>query len=134
MFAAQGDAQALDFVLRTSTPDATPKLMYPAGSGFSVSLPDNTTWAFEMTIAARCNTTGESAAYKIQGAIDRATGVASVALVGTPTTTVIAEDNAAWNVTAGVGTGDGSLRFTVTGEAAKDIRWVGRLQVTSVSF
>ncbi|MFJ6311347.1 hypothetical protein [Pseudarthrobacter oxydans] len=133
MFAAAGDAQELDWTLRAATTDGAGKFLQPTGVSFLPALPDNTTWAFELTVAARSDT-GESAAYKVTGAIDRGTGAATTALVGTPTVTVLAEDAAAWNITAGAGTGDGSLRFTVTGEAAKNIRWVGRLNVTQVSW
>jgi hypothetical protein len=132
-FAAAGDAQTLEWVLRANTTDATAKFLQPTGVSFLPALPDSTTWAFELTVAARCQATGESAAYKVTGAIDRGVGAATTALVGTPTVTILAEDVAAWNLTVGAGTGDGSLRFTVTGEAAKSIRWVGSLQVTSVS-
>lgn len=133
MFAAAGDAQVLDYVLRNTSTDATAKLLYPSGAAFLPAIPDSTLWGFEAMVVGRCEATGESAAYKITGAIDRGVGVATTALVGVPTVTVIAEDNAAWNVTVSAGAGDGTLRIFGIGEAAKSIRWVARLEITSVS-
>lgn len=56
---------------------------------------------------------------------------AATALVGTVTKTVLARDSASWD--ANVAVGSGALHITVTGEAAKTIRWVATVELTCVS-
>jgi hypothetical protein len=79
--------------------------------------------------ARRSDANDESAAYRIFGCIDRNTGVATTALVGSLTTDTI-EDTVAWNVTVDADTTNGSLRIQVTGEASKTIRWVATVRTT----
>ena len=95
---------------------------------------DNTMWAFEILFAARRTDvhTG-NAAFLVQGGVKRDTGVASAALVGTVTTTVLARDFAAWTVTVDADTTNGSLRLQVTGEAAKTIYWVAFLRTVEIT-
>jgi hypothetical protein len=100
----------------------------------TIALPDDSTFMFTAYIVARrSDADNESAGYKIEGVIDRNTGVATTALVGTIIKTVIAEDTAAWDVTAVANVSSGGLTIQVTGEAAKTIRWVARVQLVEVS-
>lgn len=128
-FANVGDAQSTVYVIKIETTNATATAMTSMGS--SLFIPNDTTWAFKCLIVARnVNSSTESAAYEVTGCIDRESG-GTVALVGTPTVTVIAEDVAAWNVT--VSAGGNNLVINCTGEAAKTIRWVGRLELAEVT-
>ena len=133
-FAANGDAQASELVVRRSTTTATQSELFLDGSSSRITIANDTTWAFEAFIVARrTDADNESAAYRITGCIDRNTNAASTALVGSPTVTVISEDTAAWDVDAVADTTNGSLNFRVTGEAAKTIRWVGWVRLTEVT-
>jgi hypothetical protein len=133
-FAASGDAQISELVVRNATTNATQTELFLNGSSARITIANDTTWAFEAFIVARrTDADNESAAYKITGCIDRNTNAASTALVGTPTVTVISEDAAAWDVDAVADTTNGSLNFRVTGEAAKTIRWVGWVRLTEVT-
>lgn len=134
-FAAQGDAQRMSLQVRGETTDATPKVLLLDNISSRMVLPEQTTWAFKGTVVARrTDADNESAGYEIAGVIDRQTTSASTtAMVGTPTVTVLAEDIAAWNVTVGASTSFGSLDITVTGEAAKTIRWVAHIEIVQVS-
>jgi hypothetical protein len=128
-FATQGDAQYQRLIARRITTDATPSLLYLDGASIQITLPATTTWAFSITVVARRTDSGEeSAAYKFEGVVDRN---AATALVGTVTKTVLAEDTAAWD--CGVAVSSGALQITATGEAAKTIRWVASIEITSVS-
>ena len=128
-FANVGDAQSTVYVIKIETTNATATAMTSMGS--SLFIPNDATWAFKCLIVARnVNSNTESAAYEVTGCIDRESG-GTVALVGTPTVTVIAEDVAAWNVT--VSAGANNLVINCTGEAAKTIRWVGRLELAEVT-
>lgn len=132
-FAARGDAQTFEAVLRTTS---TTQFGTTLGSGDSVGLlvlPDNTTWAFEVLVVARAVGSDEHAAYKLSGIIKRGVGAATTAIVGTVTKTVIAESVAAWDATAAADTTSGDLRIRGAGEASKSIRWVAYVRVASVT-
>ena len=57
---------------------------------------------------------------------------ASTILIGTVLKTVIAESVATWDANATADTTTGSLKVTVTGEAAKTIRWVAYVEMVEV--
>lgn len=132
-FAANGDAQSRDFIVRGQTTGATPVELFLDGAGATLTLPDNTAWMFRISISARrTDAADESAAYQILGCIDRQAGAASTAIVGTTTKTVIAEDNAGWDVDATADVTNGYLAITVTGEVAKNVNWVASVHVVQV--
>lgn len=129
-----GDAQTSVLVARGSTADGTPTEIFLDGIALQSTIKDDTTWAFRILIVARrTDVAGESAAYQLLGCIDRGIGVASTALVGSVTKTVIAEDSAGWDVTATADAANGALALTVTGEAAKSVSWVARIELCEVT-
>lgn len=135
-FAAPGDAQTHRLTIRREITDATPAGLY-LDNGFlspttRLTIADNTAYAFEGRVVARCHSTGEVAAYRIKGAIKRGTGAASTVLVGTPTVEVLGEDEAAWNIAILADATNGALAINAVGEADKTIRWVGTLDLTEV--
>ena len=137
-FAAAGDAQAVVYVLRRQTTDATQSVVTTNGSAESASntmvMPNDTTWGFRVTIAARrADVDGESASYEFKGSIKRDTNAASTAVVGSVTKNIYAESTTAWDVDVDAETTNGSLRVQVTGEAAKTIRWVAHVEIIQSS-
>ena len=127
-FYGRGDAQTTLVVRKAQTTDATLTAMT------TMVLPDDSTWAFEVLIVARrTDADNESAGYKISGVIDRNTGVATTALVAAITKTVLGEDTAAWDVDAIANAASGGLQIQVTGEAAKAINWVARVELSEVT-
>jgi hypothetical protein len=133
-FSANGDAQISELIVRNATSNATQTELLLNGSSLRITIGNDTTWAFDcLIVARRTDADNESAAYRITGCIDRNTNAASTALVGSPTVTVISEDNAAWDVDAVADTANGSLNIRVTGEAGKSIRWVGLVRLAEVT-
>jgi len=128
-FSATGDAQSSVLVLKAQTTSSTPVVMLSHDA--SLAVPSDTTWAFRFLIVARNtnNSVAESAAYEASGCIDNQSG--TVALVGTPLVSAIAEDVGAWNVT--VAASGGNLEISCTGETSKTINWVGRLTLAEVT-
>lgn len=131
-FTTAGDAQTFEGVLVKTTTDATATSISLAGA-YLLTVPDSTTWTFSILLVGRCASTGESAGYKLEGVIERGVGVATTALVGSVTKTVLGEDVVAWDVSATADTSLGDLRVRVTGEAAKTIKWVGHVRIVSVT-
>ena len=132
-FSAAGDAQTSVLVARRTTTNATPSALFLDGD-YAISrlvIATNTTWAFRILVAARrTDAADESAAYEFLGCIDRNTN--ATALVGTVTTWSNA-DNVDWDVAVTADDANDALIVTVTGEAAKTIRWVARIELTEVS-
>lgn len=124
-FAANGDAQRSEFVLRKSTTNGTQTELFLDGSSNRMTIANDTTWAFYILISARrTDANDESAAYEFKGCIDRNASAGTTAIVGTVTKTVLAEDTVAWDVDVNADATNGALRIQVTGEAAKTIQWV----------
>ena len=90
------------------------------------------TWVFEGLISARTDT-DTSAAYKIQGCIKR-DGANNTTIVGTPTITVIAEEDATWDVTVTADDTNEALRIGVWGIAGTYVRWVASVNLTEVAY
>lgn len=134
----RGVMQAASYMAFGQTTNATPTVISATGAGGTgaaaqIILPNDSTFMFTATIVARrTNADNESAAYRLEGCIDRNTNAASTALVGTVTKTVIAEDTAAWDVAITADTTNGGLTITVTGEASKTIKWVAQIETVEV--
>ena len=101
-----------------------------------IALPSNTSWVFRAEVVGRTTDAGtgdeESGAYTITGLIERDNAAADTRIVGSVTTTVIAEDDAAWDATATADTTNGALTITVTGNNETTIRWVATVYLTQV--
>lgn len=129
---AVGNQMSL-YVAGNVTTNNTQTTLYLDGAAATqrMNLQSDSTWAFRALIAARrTDADNESAAYEITGCIDNNAG--TTALVGTITKTVIAEDTAAWDVTAEADNTNDALVIKVTGENSKTIRWVAVVYVTKV--
>jgi len=135
-FATAGDAQVGIFVARNVTSNATVTELFLDGVSATqrMAMVDNSVWTFRVDVVGhRTDATGGSAGYTFTGVIKRDVGVATVALVGSVSKTVIAETNSPWDANLAADTTNGSMKLTVTGEAAKTIRWVATAYVTEVT-
>jgi hypothetical protein len=130
-FAAIGDAQAWETVLRASTTDATSTSLTLNGAS-QIVIPDNTTWAFDILITARRTDAADRAGYRVTGVIARDVGAATTAVYGV-TTTVLYESDATWDATAIADTVNGRLTVRGTGAVGKSIRCVAHVRVASVT-
>jgi len=132
IFTAVGDAQTSVLVARKSTANATPAELFLNGSAARCTIAADTTWAFEiMVVARRTDADNESAAYQFLGCIDNNAG--TTALVGSVTTVVVAEDTAGWDCAVTADNTNDALIVTVTGENAKTIQWVARIELVEVT-
>lgn len=145
-----GTAQYSLVVMRRQTTDATAGPLTTNGGGGAVStnipaLPDNSVCAFRGHITCRqtagtAGAVGDAKVWEVVGAVKRGAGVATAALVGTPTITVIgadanlgADNSTGAVISVAANTSDGTVRIAVTGQANKTLRWVGTLHMTEVA-
>jgi hypothetical protein len=133
-FAAPGDAQHGVYVLRNVTTGATPTALFLDGAAQSLVFPINSVATFDILVTARrTDAVGGGAGYRFVGAIKKDDTVASTTFVGTPSKTILGETDVLWDVNVTANTVNGSLTVTVTGEAAKTIRWVATVMTTEVT-
>lgn len=133
-FAANGDAQRSWFIARAQTTDATATEVNPNDTTSNrLILPASTAWNFAIKVVARENATQDTSAWLLEGVIKR--DAANVtALVGSVTSTVIANDAgaAAWTAVVTADDTNEALIITATGEAAKTINWVASTDLIEV--
>src|SRR5262249_54198850 len=135
-FVANGDAQASLYVLRRTTFNATPSELLADNAVSRMIMPLNSVWAFNVQVVASGTNQSthvlQAAGYEIKGVIRCApNGVTT--LLGTPTTTILYEDDPAWDVTAlGDGGGGGSFKLGILGGAQAIINWVASVRTVEV--
>ena len=139
-FASHGDAQTSTLIARAVTSAATVTNLTLSGAaiaaGTALVLPNNTTWAFRVQVAARSMATGtprETAGYDVTGVISRDANAASTAINGTPTVTVLYETDAAWDFAVSADATLGALNLLATGNNETAVRWVATVNLTQVS-
>jgi hypothetical protein len=133
-FGTPGDAQASVYVLRRELTMAAGSWhdLFLDGSGISqrITIAAGRTVTFDILIAGRTEA-GESAGYRIEGVIENVGG--TTALVGTPTITVLGEDDAAWDVQVIASDADDALLPQVQGNG-QTIRWVATANTAEVAW
>lgn len=141
IFVAAGDAQTSTFVASRSTTDATvSQLIFNGGTSATLTgtnanvltIPVNRAHQFRVSVVARRDdVSGDAAGWAFSGLVARGSS-GSAALVGTLDARAWGSAGAAaWDVTVSVDTSDSTnnyLAVTVTGEAAKTIHWVARIE------
>ena len=124
--------QTSTFVLNASTTNATATEM---GTGYGalsrMVVRASTTWAFEITVAARSDGGVDNATYMYRGMIKRDASN-NTTLVGTVDNFYTNETNAAWDVAVTADDTTESLKVMVTGAAATNINWTAKVILTEV--
>lgn len=131
VFSVVGDAQSSVLVVRKQTTTSTPAEMFLNGSSTRLTIPSDTTWGFDIMVAARrTDADNESAFYRFEGCIDNNAG--TTALVGSVVAATPIEDTAAWACAVTADDTNDALIITVTGENSKTINWVARVVLVEV--
>lgn len=132
-FSTYGDAISREYIMRSTTTNATQTELFTNGGTFRLTLANDSTWKFQvLVVARRTDVNDESASFTLDGCIDRNASAATTALVGTVTLSNVIKDSPAWDVTVNADTTNGALRILVTGEAGKTIRWVAFVKTIEV--
>ncbi len=145
-FAATGDAQAGEFVLRRQTGDATPGRLTadgaaPGGAN-SVNLPANATYLVRLMVVARqvagaAGTPGESAGWTVEALVRRGASPAATAVVGGGSGALAPAfadaGAAAWRLAIAADTANGGIAVSGAGEANKTVYWVARVLSVEVA-
>lgn len=136
-FSNGGDAQSSELVWRNNTTGNTPTELFLDGAAIRAVLRDSFSWVFRITVIGRQDN-GDTAAWQFTGAIKMVAAVAS--LVSAVNASLLAADAGSiatgWglvgNVAVTADAANDSLKITVTGVAATNIRWVAHARLVEV--
>jgi len=105
-----------------------------AGTTNQVVLPNNSVYAFRISVVARRTDSADYGAWEIVGAIRRDANAAATAIIGTPTVTTLATPSGSWTAPAvAADTTNGALQITVAGANSQTIRWVANCRTVEVT-
>lgn len=136
VFSASGDAQIGSYVMRGVTTGNTYTELFLDGATKRFLIYPNISIAYTATIVGRRvdSNSNEGAVYEIRGGIDRSVTLISTRLIGTPSKTVVSEDNPDWDAKVIADVANGALQIQVKGEHGKTIRWVCHIQTVEVGI
>lgn len=127
--------QLLDAILTSATvttTNATPTTLPLVTAAFA----SDSTYDFSGVLVARNTATdAESRSLQVDFLFRRGVAAANSVVVGTPTVTARFSDTGTtgWTAAVTADTTNGKPQIQVTGEAAKNIKWVGQFTVTKVT-
>lgn len=133
-----GDAQTGMYVLHASTTDATATALTTtgtsAGSNNQLIVQNNSAYAFHGTIVARekASEGTDCAAWKVEGLIRREGSAGTTVLVNSATT--VLDNTPNWGMALSADTTNGCLKVAVTGAASTNIRWVGTIHTSELTY
>jgi hypothetical protein len=154
-FSSTGDSQTVVYQLAILTTNATTTELVSGGATNSANIAASTTipvlpapsastssvYTFRGLVSGKDTATTNAAGWEIKGVIQRTgAGVGTVALVGTPSITLLGANagaiSAGWglvaNVTVTADTTNGGISVNVTGAASTTIRWNCRLDTSEL--
>ena len=133
-FAAAGDAQGGQFILRADTTDATATVLTTdnstAASTNQIVAASDTCITFDGTITAMQNGAQAYASWRIEGLLVNDGGTTTLA---NSATTVI-DNQSSWVMALSADNTNNALAITCTGEASHNIRWVANIRTTEVTY
>ena len=133
-FAVTGDAQGANFILRRQTTNATASTLstngFNGGASNQIVAANDTCITFDGTITAMQNGAQAYASWKIEGLLVNDGGTTTLA---NSATTVI-QNSSNWGMALSADNTNNALAITCTGEAGHNIRWVGNIRTTEVTY
>jgi hypothetical protein len=135
-FAVDGDARAGVYVARNTTSGTAVTELFLNGVDQKLIVTPNSVWTYEILLSAKRidGSNFDAASFKFTGATSRNVSANSVALVGTPSLTIIGRTDATWLPEMAVDLTTGALVVKVKGSLGKTVRWVAKIVTTEVVF
>lgn len=134
-----GRNQSGIYIVSLQSTDATPTALTTTNTTAStdnqVILPEDAAYAFQGTIVVRQNQSGtnagtDSAAWKVEGLIRRESTASTTVLVSSTVTAI--SNTPSWGLALSADTTNGGLKIEATGQASRNLRWVGTIYTTEV--
>jgi len=133
-FAADGDAQGSQYIIKCATTDATPTTMVTdsESSGAAdnqIVAATDTCITFSGTIVAMQNGAQSYGSWEIRGLLVNDGGTTTL-----PVSNVSEIGSSGWKVSLRTDNTNNALTVKVTGEASHNIRWVANIQTAEVTY
>jgi hypothetical protein len=135
-FAAAGDAQAGEYVLRASVTTSTGLNVLTtngltSSTNNQVILPDNSSYMFKAMVTAKAVTSNDEGAWEFNGSIARYSGSTSTVLRVANKTKIWASQN--YDVTVYADTVNGGLAISAVGTNTNAVRFVAKVDTVQVT-
>lgn len=131
-FSTPGDAQASTYVLRNTSSDTTPALLYLDGSASKLTLAAGRSMTFDILITAMADN-GQAASYQWVGGVKH-TSAGWFGMVGGPPLYLLTrEDDPSWSVSIGPDAVNSALDIVCQGAAGLTIHWVAVVRTVETS-
>ena len=132
-FSTDGDAQTSLFILRGFSSDDSISELYLDGESSKLVLKNNTSCFFTVKLLARASD-GNTAAMVVDGAAKRGSNASTIRLIGKPNNRIIYDEIGIGDMQFDVSIASGSLKFYATGKSGVNIRWLGRVELSELSY
>jgi len=132
-FAADGDAQTSLFLVRGYSTGTEQAELYLDGVSSKLVLRNNTSYFFTVRLLGRASN-GNSVAMTVDGAAKRGVNASTVRLIGKPHNRIIYDEIGVGDMQFDVSIANGALRFYAVGKTGTNIRWLGRVELSELSF
>jgi hypothetical protein len=119
------------YVLYGTTTNGIQTELFLDSSNTRVTLNDNTTMMFEVTVVARNSAANKHEAIKVEGVADRTTS--NTVLVTTTIETIYAQDNNTWAVVVEADNTNDTIAVKVTGEVGQTIKWTAFVKTININ-
>lgn len=132
-FAVDGDAQTSLFLVRGTSSGTEQTELYLDGVSSKLVLRNNTSYFFTVRLLGRASD-GNTVAMTVDGAAKRGSNASTVRLIGKPHNRIIYDEIGVGDMQFDVSITNGALRFYAVGKTATIIRWLGRVELSELSF
>lgn len=132
-FSVAGDAQTATFLLRGYSSGSVQTELFLDGASSRFILEDNTSYFFTCQFLGRAQN-GDTVVMHVNGGAKRGSSSNSVSLVGKPEVHIIYDEIGVGDVQFSVNSSNGSLKFHAIGKAGVNIRWLGKVGLTQLSY
>ena len=107
--------------------------MFLDGTSARFILEDNTSYFFNCQFIGRAQN-GDTVVMHVNGGAKRGSGANTVSLLGTPHVHIIQDEIGVGDIQFSVNISNGSLKFHATGKAGVNVRWLGKVDLTQLSY
>ena len=132
-FATDGDAQTSLFLVRGYSTGTDQTELYLDGVSTKLILKNNTSYFFTVRLLGRASD-GNTVAMTVDGAAKRGANASTVRLIGKPHNRIIYDEIGVGDMKFDVSITNGAFRFYAVGKTGTNIRWLGRVELSELSF
>lgn len=132
-FSKNGDAQTSLFMVRGFSDGVSPTELFLDGQSSKLFLKNYTSYFFTVKLLGRASD-GKTAAMVVDGAAKRGANSSTVQLIGNPHNRILYDEIGIGEMKFDVSMTNGAFYFYAVGKQSTPIRWLGRVELSELSF